>query len=82
VKELDFIHNIIRDVRASSKVEPSPVKEEGGQRSGSGQEIKGSEGINASSFGQSGNVYVLVGLMRLLDVSSREPKPFEMVDFS
>src|SRR5262249_15710882 len=44
---------------------PSPVKEEGEQRSGSGQEIKSSESINASSFGQSGNVYVLVGLMRL-----------------
>ena len=42
-----------------------PRQGEGGQKSGSGQEIKGSEGINASSFGQSGNVYVLVGLMRL-----------------
>src|SRR5215510_14192508 len=67
------LHNIIRDVRMSSKVEPCQalpptlalLRQGGGQRSGSGQELKGSEGINARSFGQSGNVYVLVGLMRL-----------------
>src|SRR5215510_11684112 len=44
---------------------PLPSQGEGGQRAGSGQEIKGCEGINASSFDQSDNVYVLVGLMRL-----------------
>src|SRR5215475_12187846 len=51
--------------RALSRSVPSPSKGEGEQKSGSSQKIKGSEGINARSFGQSGNVYVLVGLMRL-----------------